>query len=201
MRPGDLPCKLYGRASETSWLASDKVTLLWLGSFSLSQRRARGEAIRPRDHASANSISETSPSSSRASNFNLGTCVKPGAYKERPTIPQEPHGHRLRLTVGAHRREPRDRLLPQPHLGPPPASVVVSSTNRSSRPRESPRACYELSCGWGAGMRVYRRTGGPARATSPMRGGSSSPPPSRWSASTPFSAATTCLPEVFDAPR
>jgi hypothetical protein len=51
-------------------------------------------------------------------------------------------------------------------------------------------------------MRVCRRTEGSARATSPMRGGSSSPPPpSRWSARTPFSAATTRLPEVFDAPR
>ncbi len=84
------------------------------------------------------SISEIPSFSSRAWNLSLGECVNPGSYKERPAIPQEPHGHRLWLTIGAHRREPRDRLLPQPPLGPPPASVVVSSTNRSSRPRESP---------------------------------------------------------------
>lgn len=81
------------------------------------------------------------------------------------------------------------------------ALAISLIRDHSSLGRKAARACYELSCGWGAGMRVCRRTGGPARATSPMRGGSSSPPPSRWSARTPFSAATTRLPEVFDAPR
>ncbi len=50
---------------------------------------------------------------------NSAACVAKEVNEERLSVPQEPKGHPLGLSIGAHRRQPGDHLLPQPFFGAP----------------------------------------------------------------------------------
>ena len=86
-----------------------------LGNRSTEESKAR--AVPSFVQALVNSKSALWPSEMSTLKRNSAAYVAKEVNEERLSVPREPKGHRLGLSIVAHRRQPGDLLLPQPFFG------------------------------------------------------------------------------------